>query len=78
MTDYPIDMSVAPIVTPGQSCDDHPDPLQRMNRCADGLECVAGGCVAAGARGAFSHKEEEHVGTFCGSEGDVAEEKKTA
>jgi len=33
---------------------------------------------AAGARGAFSVKEqhEEHVGTFCGSEGDVSAEKK--
>jgi hopanoid biosynthesis associated radical SAM protein HpnH len=33
---------------------------------------------AAGARGAFSNNEkhEEHVGTFCGSEGDIAAEKK--
>ena len=33
---------------------------------------------AAGARGAFSAKEqhEEHVGTFCGSEGDVTADKK--
>jgi MoaA/NifB/PqqE/SkfB family radical SAM enzyme len=33
---------------------------------------------AAGARGAFSNNEkhEDHVGTFCGSEGDVAAEKK--
>jgi len=34
---------------------------------------------AAGARGAFTNNEkhEEHVGTFCGSEGDVAAEKKS-
>jgi hopanoid biosynthesis associated radical SAM protein HpnH len=34
---------------------------------------------AAGARGAFSsnEKHEDHVGTYCGSEGDVAAEKKS-
>jgi len=31
---------------------------------------------AAGARGAFSTKEAEHVGVHCGSEGDVQAEKK--
>jgi hopanoid biosynthesis associated radical SAM protein HpnH len=34
---------------------------------------------AAGARGAFTNNEkhEDHVGTFCGSEGDAAAEKKS-